>query len=321
MSELYLFDQRYRSDYGTIAGLDEAGRGPLAGPLVACALILPESFDNSVLTDSKKISDTSRRTLKPLIETASRAVSLGIVTASEIDKNRMSWAVRASFKRAMKPLLKQADAFLVDGNSVTGLEGPSRFLVKGDSKSLSIAAASIIAKVTRDDIMLKAHKEYPEYGFNRHKGYGTPDHIRAIREHGPCPLHRMSFAPLSAMYQTGQMSLFPLDVPNPGRAAETRAARYYKNLGYTILEKNWRSASGEIDLIVKKNNTVTFVEVKSTHTGHSTEALGKIDRAKIGRIRNAAGIWIAESEWKGLCSIEAALVTGSSIELLPVHHF
>ncbi len=319
VSELYLFDERVRSEYGVIAGLDEAGRGPLAGPLVACAVILPSSFKNEILNDSKKLTDKSRRILKPLIEESALSVSLGIVSSSEIDKNRMAWAVRASFKRAMKPLLEQTDVFLIDGNSVSGLEAPCRFIVKGDSKSLSIAAASIIAKVTRDDIMLKAHKEYPEYGFSNHKGYGTAAHIKILKAEGPCPIHRMSFAPLSNMYQTGQMSLFPLDAPNPGRAAEMRAARYYETLGFRILERNWRSPSGEIDLIIQKNNSVVFVEVKSTHTGHSREALEKINTVKIARIRNAAEAWISASSYKGLCLIEAALVTTKSVERIPVN--
>lgn len=318
MSELYLFDQRYRSEYGVIAGLDEAGRGPLAGPLVACAVILSPDFDNDILTDSKKLTDKSRRRLKPVIEDSAEAVSLGIVTPSEIDRYRMAWAVRTSFRRAMTALHRIADVFLIDGNSVTGLDAPSRFLVRGDSKSLSIAAASVIAKVTRDDIMLKAHENYPDYGFDRHKGYGTAAHIDVLRKMGPSPLHRMSFAPLSNMYQTGQMSLFPLDVPNSGRAAEIRAARHYENLGFRILERNWRSASGEIDIILEKEDSVLFVEVKSTLTGGEKQALQKIDEKKLTRLRNAAGEWMAETGYQGDCALEAALITPDSILRIPL---
>ena len=318
MSELYLFDQRYRSEYGVIAGLDEAGRGPLAGPLVACALILPPDFNSEILTDSKKLTDKTRRLLKPLIENSTEALSLGIVTASEIDQNRMAWAVRTSFRRAMAPISKKTDVFLVDGNSVANLESPSRFLIKGDSKSLSIAAASVIAKVTRDDIMLEAHREYPEYGFHRHKGYGTAEHIAVLNKLGPCPLHRMSFAPLSRMYQTGQMSLFPLDNPNSGKAAEMRAARYYENLGFRVLNRNWRSSSGEIDLIVQNDSTIIFVEVKSTLTGDEKQALEKISEAKLKRIRNAAEEWMSSHECQEQYVLEAALVTSNSVMRIPV---
>ncbi|MCD4707528.1 MAG: ribonuclease HII [Candidatus Sabulitectum sp.] len=318
MSELYLFDQRYRSEYGVIAGLDEAGRGPLAGPLVACAVILSPDFDNDILTDSKKLTDKSRRRLKPAIEDSAEAVSLGIVTSSEIDRNRMTWAVRTSFRRAMTALHRVADVFLIDGNSVAGLDAPSRFLVKGDSKSLSIAAASVIAKVTRDDIMLKAHEEFPEYGFDRHKGYGTAAHIDVLKRTGPCPLHRMSFAPLSNMYQTGQMSLFPLDAPNPGRAAEIKAARHYENLGFRVLERNWRSSSGEIDLILENGDTVLFVEVKSTLTGGEKQALQRIDEKKLTRLRNAAAEWMTETGYQGDCTLEAALVTPDGTFRIPL---
>ncbi len=318
VSELYLFDQRYRSEYGVIAGLDEAGRGPLAGPLVACAVVLPSDFDNDFLNDSKKLTDRSRRRLKPVIEDAAEFLSVGIVSSSEIDRNRMAWAVRTSFKRAMAPLIAPTDVFLIDGNSVSGLEAPCRFLVKGDSKSLSIAAASVIAKVTRDDIMVKASEEFPEYGFDRHKGYGTAAHITVLEKIGPSPIHRMSFAPLSRMYQTGQMSLFPVDPPDTGKAAENRAALYYKNLGYTILERNWHSTCGEIDLIAEKDNTVVFVEVKSTLTGDVKQAMEKINHAKLKRIMEAAEIWIGSSRDRKQYKIEAAIVTANSVESIVV---
>lgn len=318
MSELYLFDQRYRSEYGVIAGLDEAGRGPLAGPLVACAVVLNPDFDNEILTDSKVLTDKSRRRLKPLIEASAESFSLGIVTSSEIDSNRMAWAVRASFKRAMHPLLGQADVFLIDGNSVADLEAPSRFLVRGDSKSLSIAAASVIAKVTRDDFMIEAHEKYPDYGFDRNKGYGTPEHISVLRKIGPSPIHRMSFAPLSSMYQTGQMSLFPLDSPNTGKAAEIRAAHHYENLGFRILERNWRSPCGEIDLIVEKDNLVIFVEVKSTLTGDVKQAMEKINRDKLSRIRNTAEQWMLSTGYQGQCEMEALLATSVSEMRIPL---
>ena len=319
VSELFLFDRRYISEYGVIAGLDEAGRGPLAGPLVACAVILASDFDNEILTDSKKLSDRSRRRLLPLIRQGAQAVSLGIVEPSEIDKNRMAWAVRTSFKRAMAPLLDLADVFLIDGNSVTGLEAPSRFLVRGDSKSLAIAAASVIAKVTRDDIMIKAHQEYPGYGFDRHKGYGTAAHIEALGKVGPSPIHRMSFAPLNSWYQTGQMSLFPLDSPNSGRAAEIKAARHYENLGFSVVERNWRSPAGEIDLILKKDDVLLFVEVKSTLTGREKDALQKIDGNKLSRIRSAAEEWMADKGYNGDCALEAALVTPGCTTRIPLN--
>ncbi|MCD6589341.1 MAG: ribonuclease HII [Candidatus Fermentibacteraceae bacterium] len=319
MSERYLFDQSYRLEYGVIAGLDEAGRGPVAGPLVACAVVMRDDFDHGTLNDSKKLTDRVRRQLKPVIEDAARQISLGIVSSSEIDSNRMAWAVRTSFKRAMVPLIQRTDMFLVDGNSVSGLDVPVRFLVRGDSKSLSIAAASVIAKVTRDDMMIEAHRRYPRYGFDRHKGYGTAEHLKIIKDIGPSPIHRMSFAPLSRWYQTGQMSLFPLNAPDTGKAAEQRAARFYSNLGFTLLERNWFSSYGEIDLILRKKGVVYFVEVKSTLSGREKRALQKIDAAKLARIRNAAEDWMAATGYTGECALEAVLVTADSSERFPLH--
>ena len=188
-----LFDREHRQRYGCIAGVDEAGRGPLAGPLVASAVILPDDFSHPLLNDSKKLTDRRRRELLPLIKEKAVAFSTGVVSHAEIDQNRMSWAVRNSFRRAMEPLSEQADLFLVDGNSVPNLDYPSLFIVKGDSKSLSIAAASIVAKVTRDLMMGEYHRIYPAYGFDQNKGYGTKIHYEGLAEVGPCEIHRKSF--------------------------------------------------------------------------------------------------------------------------------
>ena len=317
MGSLFDLDLSYRSDYGTFAGVDEAGRGPLAGPLVASAVILPDHFNNDALNDSKKLSDKKRRILLEVIKENALHISTGTVTASGIDRNRMSWAVRTVFKRAMKPLLQAADFFLIDGNSVSGLEAPARFLVKGDSRSLSIAAASIVAKVTRDDIMLKEHESYPQYSFHSNKGYGTAAHIRAIESHGPSPSHRMSFEPLKSMFPTGQLDLFSGKPNLPGRAAENSASRFLQRQGYRILEENWRCSAGEIDLIVEREGSVKFVEVKSSFSGLEETALRRIDIGKRKRIREAAVIWLAESGFSGTVSFLAVIVTPGGIETIP----
>ena len=254
----------------------------------------------------------------PIIKQEALAYSFGIVSAGEIDKNRMSWAVRASFNRSIQPLIKQADVFLIDGNSVTNLEAPAKFIVKGDQKSLSIAAASVLAKVTRDNLMLEVHKKYPEYGFDKHKGYGTKLHTQMIKEKGPCPIHRMSFNPLRTWYQTGQMSLFPDFERNKGKAAENLAELYYKNHEYTILSRNWTCASGEIDLIVQKEGKVVFVEVKSSYSGNPEMAIRKIDSKKLSRIRNAALQWIQQNETADLYNFEAAIIASSCVSVIPI---
>ena len=313
-----LFDREHRQRYGCIAGVDEAGRGPLAGPLVASAVIFPDDFSHPLLNDSKKLTDRRRRELLPLIKEKAVAFSTGVVSHAEIDQNRMSWAVRVSFRRAMEPLAEQADLFLVDGNSVPHLEYPCLFVVKGDSKSLSIAAASIVAKVTRDDIMIQAGNDYPEYGFEKHKGYGTRDHVAALRKHGPSPIHRMSFEPLSSMYATGQMSLFSMEKRKPGLAAERGACAYLERVGYEILQRNWSCGAGEIDIIASKEGTVFFIEVKSSFSGREDLALAKLNTRKIERIRNAASAWISERSYSGEIAILCVLFSPGGVQLYPV---
>lgn len=318
MNSLFLFDGEYRARYGSIAGLDEAGRGPLAGPLVAAAVILPPDFQHPHLNDSKKLTDRRRRELFPVIKKAALAYSTGVVTSSEIDANRMSWAVRTSFRRAMEPVSKRADVFLIDGNSVSGLEYPCLFIVKGDSKSLSIAAASVVAKVTRDDMMVEADGKYPGYGFRDHKGYGTAEHLNSLKSRGPTAIHRMSFEPLKSMYSTGQLTLFPLEPRNPGKAAELRAAEHYERMGYRVAARNWRCPAGEIDLIIEKEGSVVFVEVKSAFTGMESRALKRVNHRKISRISQAGAVWISENGFKGDCSLQCILVTPDSMEIFKI---
>ncbi|MCG8565773.1 MAG: ribonuclease HII [Desulfobacterales bacterium] len=179
--------------YSAIAGLDEAGRGPLAGPVVSAAVILPRGFECPGLTDSKKLSEKKRDALFPIIREEALAVGVGIADHKEIDEINILQASLLSMKRAVEDLGMDADFLLVDGKFTIPMETPQQAIVKGDSLSISIAAASIIAKVTRDRQMAELHEAYPQYNFIKHKGYPTKAHKEAIREHGPCPVHRMSF--------------------------------------------------------------------------------------------------------------------------------
>ena len=181
-----------------IAGIDEAGRGPLAGPVVAAAVILPGAFSIEGLDDSKKLTGLKRELLFEKL-TSDPAVShgLGTATVSEIDARNILRASHEAMRRAVAALPAQPDHALIDGLPVHPFPIPQTALVKGDGISLSIAAASILAKVTRDRMMLELDLEYPQYGFAKHKGYGTAFHLEQLREHGPCPAHRRSFAPVS----------------------------------------------------------------------------------------------------------------------------
>ena len=196
MSEIDLWaieDACKEEGYRLICGVDEAGRGPLAGPVCAAAVILPEHLEIPGLNDSKKLSDKRRRELFPIIQ--QEAVSFGIAFASqeEIDEINILQATFLAMRRAMEQLNPQPEFALIDGNRETDFGVPCKTVIKGDSLSANIAAASVLAKVTRDNWMMEAAEKYPGYGFEIHKGYGTKAHYAALEKLGPCPIHRRSF--------------------------------------------------------------------------------------------------------------------------------
>lgn len=182
-----------KKGYRLIAGVDEVGRGPLAGPVVACALILPVKCRIPGLKDSKKLTPKKREELYPLIKRKALAIGLGRVGEKGIDKINILKATHLAMKRAISHLGIQPDLLLVDGFQIPGIEIPQVAIRGGDGKSASIAAASIIAKVTRDKLMGRYHRRYPEYGFYRHKGYATQRHLKALRKHSFSKIHRTTF--------------------------------------------------------------------------------------------------------------------------------
>lgn len=183
-----------------VAGVDEAGRGPLAGPVSAAAVLLPPGWRCPGLDDSKKLSAAQRERLFEVITTdVSVCWSIAYAEPEEIDRINILRATHAAMARAVKGLALAVDHCLIDGLRVRDFPWPHDGIVKGDGKSLSIAAASIIAKVSRDRVMLDFGMEFPEYGFERHMGYGTKAHLEALRLHGPCRLHRRSFQPVSQL--------------------------------------------------------------------------------------------------------------------------
>lgn len=188
-----------------VAGVDEAGRGPLAGPVAAAAVVLPAAFSCPELDDSKKLSARKRELLyERLTGDSGVRWSLAFAEAGEIDELNILRATHAAMARAVEGLAVAVDHCLVDGLAVPDFPWPHDGVVKGDGKSLSIAAASIIAKVARDRRMLEYAGSYPGYGFEKHKGYGTRVHLEALRELGPCPIHRRSFAPVAAAARGGR---------------------------------------------------------------------------------------------------------------------
>lgn len=194
MMDMWEFEHKYaQQGYQMICGVDEAGRGPLAGPVCAAAVILPIDADIPGLNDSKKLSDKKRRELFPVICEKAVAYGIAFADAEEIDEINILQATYLAMERAMEKLPIKPDFALIDGNRAKDFGIPLETVVGGDGRSASIAAASILAKVTRDDFMLQLSEVYPQYGFEIHKGYGTKAHYAALTAHGHCPIHRMSF--------------------------------------------------------------------------------------------------------------------------------
>ena len=194
MTNLWELEEGFRAEgFDPICGVDEAGRGPLAGPVCAAAVILPFGLEIPGLDDSKKLSDKRRRELFPLIQEKALAWGIGFASEAEIDEINILLATFLAMESALAQLTIRPGLALIDGNREKDFGLPVRTVVHGDSLSANIAAASILAKVTRDNLMLEMAERYPQYGFDIHKGYGTKAHYEALRTYGPCPIHRKTF--------------------------------------------------------------------------------------------------------------------------------
>lgn len=195
MADLWVYEKRaWENGFTRVVGVDEVGRGPLAGPVVAAAVVLPRDFGCEGIRDSKALTPKSRETAYDRIAQNALSIGIGIISPEIIDKINILQATHAAMKAALTQMGAVFDFILVDGLPVRNLPTESLAIIKGDTLSVSICAASIIAKVTRDRIMLQIDQEYPQYGFANHKGYSSSEHIAAIKAHGPCPYHRMTFA-------------------------------------------------------------------------------------------------------------------------------
>ena len=194
MTDLWqLENEIYDEGYQLLCGVDEAGRGPLAGPVCAAAVILPRGHIISGLNDSKKLTEKKREELFEIIRTEAIAFGIAFASVEEIESLNILNATFLAMNRALEQLNPQPELALIDGNRNRGIAGDSRCVIKGDAQCADIAAASVLAKVTRDRYMLEMAEKYPQYHFEQHKGYGTRQHYEALRENGPSPIHRMSF--------------------------------------------------------------------------------------------------------------------------------
>ena len=200
MPHLELEEGLRRAGAECVAGIDEAGRGPLAGPVAAAAVVLPEGYENNALDDSKKLSEARREELyEELTGDVLVYWSVAYAEVEEIAEINILRATHAAMARAAARLPRRPAICLIDGLAVPGFPLPSRGVVKGDGISLSIAAASVIAKVSRDRRMRRYAEEFPQYGFEKHKGYGTKAHLEALQRHGPCRIHRQTFQPVAQL--------------------------------------------------------------------------------------------------------------------------
>lgn len=188
-----------KEGYHNVVGLDEAGRGCLVGPLVVAAVVLPEGYSNSLINDSKQLSDKQRRILYPIIKEVALTYDIQVLSVEEVDELNVYQGSMQGMHRCLKKLKGKYDAILTDAMPLQGYKEPVVSLIHGDAKSVSIAAASILAKVYRDDLLIELDKKYPEYGWKSNKGYGTKKHIEAIEKYGITPHHRKTFEPIASM--------------------------------------------------------------------------------------------------------------------------
>jgi len=315
-----------------IAGIDEAGRGPLAGPVVAACVVLPPEVTLPGVRDSKEMTPRQREHTYEMICRVGQ-VAIGVVSAAEIDALNIVRATHQAMRHALNALPTRPDIALIDGRPVHPFPIPQIALVKGDTRSISIAAASIVAKVTRDRMMEEFDREFPQYGFAAHKGYPTPAHLARLAEHGPCILHRRSFAPVTQAIAAKRM-LSPFgsakwtnlslvgDTPRAlGESGETVAAAHLRVLGWRILREHYRCSGGEVDLIAEDEGTLVFVEVKTRRGSTFGEPAEAVDARKRARLLAAAESYLAsEHGFDQACRFDVVEVVFSRDERARVRH-
>ena len=284
---LYEYDRSL--GIGNLCGVDEAGRGPLAGDVYAAAVILDPAKPIEGLNDSKKLSEKKREALFAEIKEKAAAWSVGVATVEEIEAYNILQATFLAMRRAVDGLSIRPSLALVDGNRNPGLDIPTRLLVKGDGTSAAVAAASIVAKVSRDHYMAELDAQYPEYQFLRHKGYGTKLHYEMLDQYGESPVHRHSF--LKSYYAKKGKGA----PGGTGSKGEQMAADYLTARGCEILGRNWRCPYGEIDLILRQGETLIFAEVKTRGPGMLAAPAEAVTASKRRRLLDAAALYLSQN--------------------------
>ncbi len=288
----------HREGYRLVAGLDEVGRGTLAGPVAAGAVVLshrPSRKLFGLVRDSKQMTPQQREAAYEVITDAADACAVGWATAAEIDRIGIVPSVRLAMRRALDRLPISPDHLLIDAIPLGAVNVPQRSIVRGDSKSLSIAAASVIAKVERDRFMVELDSSFPNYGFESHKGYATRSHIEAVRRLGPCAQHRMSFQPVRHESHRFRRA----SPPESGRWAEEFVTAALEERGMEVVSRNFRSRFGEVDLITLDGGTLCFIEVRARRSSAFGSPGETISSPKARRIIAACNEYLqwTEIEW------------------------
>ena len=287
-------EELFDSGHVLVAGADEAGRGPLAGPVVAAALVIDRDWPDPGVADSKALSAARREYLARCIMDTAPAWAIAQCGPREIERINIHQASLLAMKRAITSLAKKPEFLLVDGRHTIDAALPQKAVIKGDALCRAVAGASILAKTHRDALMLEAHQDYPVYNFASNKGYPTAEHKEALKAHGPCPLHRRTYRPVAQLgFKFGQKEPGPKGAAALGREGETLAEGLLAKNGLQVLERNLRNGGGELDLIAMDGDVLAFIEVKArsnTDYGHPAEMVGA---AKQKRIIAAARAYLA----------------------------
>lgn len=274
--------------YELVAGIDEVGRGPLAGPVVAAAVILPKGCKIEGVNDSKKLSAKKREELYDIILEKAVSYGIGVVSNERIDEINILQATYEAMRDALSQLSPRADYILADAVTIPMVSTPQRGIIKGDAKSMSIGAASIVAKVYRDRMMEAFDEVYPGYGFAANKGYGSAEHIEGIKKLGIMPIHRKTFVK-NFLPQDGETTT------DKGHRGEAIAAKQMEKMGYEILERNFHALKGEIDIIAKKDTYIVFTEVKYRKNEEMGTPAEAVNHWKQQHIIRAAKAYIAQN--------------------------
>jgi ribonuclease HII len=280
-----------------IAGVDEAGRGPLAGPVVAAAVILPENHGLEGLRDSKKLSPKRREEIYSQIQASASTIGIGIVHETEIDRTNILSATHKSMQQALGRLKIRPDKALIDGYELPNQIIKNRGIINGDSQVDEIMAASIVAKVTRDRLMVQYDRVFPDYGFAKHKGYGTLLHMEMLRSKKATPIHRKTFKPVTENIPSLSWLRNKRLI---GKVGEQLAACHLIRGDYELIKLNeYCHPYGEIDIIAVQDNTLVFAEVKTQSREQTLNPEIKVDETKMKKLEDAISVYLIKNEYNG----------------------